>query len=578
MIRAAALIVTAALGLGTACGGDDITVIVVTVRARPSVDSIDTLLITASNEAASIQTRFEVAGRALPLTFSITPEGRAGELVIDARGEDELGILRGIGAARTTIVTGTRVDLELELDPADFVINSSIAGNQRLTFVTERTGRQLAAAPDGSILAAFVNDCATLGRCDVFARRFDADGQPLMNGITMDAGEFIANLSDEVGSVPAVAVGPSGMYVAWETFADVRGVALDATGAHVGFSETVLSDSTEFPGDTSLAALGSGDYLAAWGQGFTGTIRGRLIGADGVPRANPITNDALDFPISTIATADSILPAVAPTGTGQGFVAVWRTSTEVRGRFFDSTGLPLSASEVLLASYDAAANVFGPQVAWSGGSAMVTWGVRDATTPGLERGAYAVQRFDPPNGPASSPVRYVSQSTPDVSSAPDIAALPNGMVGVTWHDCTTDGDGSGCGVFFQLVRPTGLAIGEPIVVNTTTLNDQVGPSIAAVGTASFAIAWTDSSATEPDTSQTAVRGRLIYPELDPIDGRLGAPCGSQQTAACADGLTCMAGSDNAPHCHRSCDPGGPAPQCIDGGACTTMAGDSACLF
>lgn len=579
MSRAAPLLLASLMvSSAAACGGDEVTVVVVTVQARPSVDALDTLHITASNGADSIQTTFSVAGRDLPLTFSITPDGREGVITVDARGEDALGILRGIGQAQTTIASGGRVDLELQLDPADFVVNSSIAGNQRLTFVNEGAGRQLAAGPDGSLLAGFVNDCATLGRCDIFARRFDADGRPLTNGITMDSGEFIANLSDEIGDVTAVAVGAGGMYLAWETFTDVRGVALDTNGAHLGFAETVLSDSDEFPGSTTLAALGSGDYLAVWGQGLTGAIRGRLIGVDGVPRPNPVTNDALDFPISTIASSDARVPAVAATGNGQGFVAVWRNATDVRSRFFDSTGVPLSASEVLLANYGAGATVFGPQVAWSGGAAMVAWGVRDPSTPGLEGGAFALQRFEPPSGAAASPVTYLTQSTPDLSSVPDIAALPGGLVGVTWHNCTSDGDGSGCGVFFQLVRPTGLPIGEPTVVNTTLLNDQVGPSIAAVGDSSFAIVWTDSSQTEPDTSQTAVRGRLIYPEQAPTDGRRGAPCGTQQTAACAADLTCMAGSDNAPHCHRTCDPTAPAPQCPDGGACTTMGGDSACLF
>jgi hypothetical protein len=152
------------------------------------------------------------------------------------------------------------------------------------------------------------------------------------------------------------------------------------------------------------------------------------------------------------------------------------------------------------------------------------------------------------------------------------------MVGVTWHNCNADGDGAGCGIWFQLLRPTGLAVGEPMIVNTTRTSDQVGPSIAAVGDEAFAVVWTDSSQAEPDTSQSAVRGRMIYPELAPTDGRLGAPCGTQQTAACVAGLACMAGSDNVPHCHRECDAAGPAPQCPNGGACTTMGGESACLF
>jgi hypothetical protein len=156
--------------------------------------------------------------------------------------------------------------------------------------------------------------------------------------------------------------------------------------------------------------------------------------------------------------------------------------------------------------------------------------------------------------------------------------LPNGLVGATWHNCDAAGDGAGCGIRFQLLRPTGLPIGPVATANTTTAGDQTDPSIAPLGGDSFALVWTDASGQAPDASGSAVRGRVIYPALDPTDGRLGARCGQNDTAPCADGLACVAGSDGAPYCHESCDPEGPAPQCPLGGICSTSGGSSACLF
>ncbi len=574
-MRLAVALALAAVG----CGGETGTVVVVEVDARPSVAELTALEVTVRNESASATDTFAIDGRELPLSFSITPTGRTGTLDIEIVGRDGDDLLRAQGAVRAEIVPDGRVDVGVMLDPGDFVVNTEIAGSQRLAFFSGRGGRQIAAGADGAFIVTFVNDCAQLGRCDLFARLFDGDGLPRQNQITMDADEFIANLTDEIADVPAAAVGTEGMLLAYETGADIRAVALTPNGDHTAAGEIVVSTSVDqFPGDTSAAGLGIGDYVVVWSDELGSTIRGRLINSAGEPRVNPVTVDNGDFLVSAASGGTALMPAVTGTGTPHGFVSVWKTDTGLRARFFDGAGSPQTPGDAILATYSDGALISGPHVAWRDGAAAVAWWVSDPADVALESGAVLMRVFAPPGGTAATPARVLSAAADDFDVAPDVAVLADGTIGVTWHSCTDGGDGAGCGVKLQTLRSSGLPIGDPIIVNTTTGNDQVDPAITAVGADAFAVTWTDDSAAAPDTSGSAIRARLIYPARDPNDGRRGARCGRSGDASCDDGLACMAGSAGTPYCHEVCDPSGPAPQCPLGGVCTTQGADSTCVF
>ncbi len=563
------------------CKEEDPTVVVVSVNARSSVFGVSRLEVTVYNEEASVSDAFELDELDFPVTFSITPTHREGTLRVEVQGVDQTDVVRASGEASTQIVPLARVDLSLLLEPSDFVVNTSIAGTQMLTFVSERTGRQVAVGPDDSFLVTFVNDCALLGRCDVFARLFDADSSPAPNDITNDSNEFIANLSDEFAAIPSAAFSDSAIFIAWESANDIRGVALTPRAGHASVSETIISTSDEWQSDPAVAALASGDFVVVWSEtdpiGTGNVIRGRFITASGEPRTNPITYDSSDFQISTASGASYALPSVVGTGQSSGFAVVWRDDHNIFGRFFDATGSPQNANDVALTTYDTTADVFGPNVAWSNATAVVVWGVRDYDSSLYAEGAYLLRRFEPETGNPETPVRILSPSTPDRYSPADVAVLQSGTIGATWHHCGASGDGSGCGVFFQLVHPTGLPIGKPRVANSTKLGDQTGPSIAARSDG-FLLAWNDASEQPPDDVEGAIRARLLYPETNPNDGRLGARCGQSADAPCDSGLVCMPGTTGTPLCHEACDRSGPDPQCPLGGICTTLGEATGCLF
>jgi hypothetical protein len=208
----------------------------------------------------------------------------------------------------------------------------------------------------------------------------------------------------------------------------------------------------------------------------------------------------------------------------------------------------------------------------------MTWGVSDFGDPALANGQISARSFLPPLGGAAGAETTVATQTFNDFVTPDIAYRDDGALLVTWHDCGSNGDGNGCGIYGQVLRTSGLPVGEPFIVNTTQLEDQTEPSAAGSGEAFFVI-WADNSEQPPDTSQGSVRGRMIYPYpgLEVPDGARGARCGRAGDAACAEGLACVAGSSGAPHCHDACDPAEPSP-CPSGGVCTTMGADSACIF
>jgi hypothetical protein len=484
-------------------------------------------------------------------------------------------VARGGGTA--TIEPGARVDLSLMLEPDDFVVNASIAGTQALTFLPGRNGRQEATASDGSFTVAFVNDCAMLGRCDVFARRFNPDTTPAQNDVTQDEDEFIVNQVNQFGQVPSVSIGDGGMLFTWSTETEIRSAPMTATAGFKKASDVLISDDTTTSRDAHSAALATGDYVVVWTEDVVGgvEVRGRLLDRDGNPIVNPITGDNGAFVINQVLDLAIELPSVTATGDGRGFVVAWNDNDNILARFFDSDAMPVTPAEVTLTPYGTEVAVYGPQVAWAGDSVAVVWGTFSFDIPKHRNGALFAQRFAQ-NGDPVSTEAALSLATANEFGAPALARRADGAIAAAWHDCEDRGDGDGCGVFVQIMLPSGLRVGDPIVVASTTAGDQTAPAIAALDDA-FVVVWTDQSETAPDTSEGAVRGRVIYPPYEVANGERGAPCGGEGAAACGDGLVCIGDGAGTARCHDACDTAD-AEACAFGGVCTQEGESAGCRF
>ncbi|MCG8422890.1 MAG: hypothetical protein MJE77_33710 [Proteobacteria bacterium] len=586
-----ALLASAAALTAAGCSGDSFTVVLVKTEARSSMRPANLLEVSGSNGEDTFTEQFDIQNREFPLTFTVTPSGRTGDISFEIRAVDSTGdqdLLRGQGSGRATIVENGRVDVEVMLEPVDFVVNSSVDGSQALTFEPESNGKQVAVLPDGSFLIAFLNDCANLGLCDVHARLFAADTQPARNGISGDSSEFTANQllsQNQIGS-PVTAAGQSSVLIAWASNGQIRGTLLDTNGAPIA-TDIAISDSRNTAKSPHAAALASGQFVVVWREDIAidqRTIVARLVESNGTLSPDGVFTTKVDD------SERDESPIVASTRSGRGFVVIWHDASNVFGQFFDSTGTAINTEQNLTKYESDELTVYGPHVAWVGDAAMLIWGVYgDEAT--FEKGRLLMRRFGP-DGNTDGAESVILTATDDSFAKPAMVSRNDGVVAVAWHSCEGRGDDSGCGVFVRFAYPSGLPIGRNLRANTTTSGDQKDASIAtadiamaaaddaiAAKSGGFVVAWNDRSDTEPNESNGAVRARMVYPEIGVANGRIGAPCRLTDDAGCESGLVCTPGSGKIPRCHRECTPG-ESDQCLRGGLCNLVRGSDrgACIF
>ena len=104
----------------------------------------------------------------------------------------------------------------------------------------------------------------------------------------------------------------------------------------------------------------------------------------------------------------------------------------------------------------------------------------------------------------------VNTTTANFQSQPTITALPDGRFVVSWTDnSASGGDMSSFAVRAQLFNADGSKSGAEFLVNTTTANGQLQPTITGLADGRFVISWTDYSAVGGDTSGTAIRAQVF---------------------------------------------------------------------
>ena len=513
-MRRAALVIAAA---GAASCADPVTGALVTVEARPAVGEVELLEVTFSNDNATLSETFTVAGRDFPLTFSLETPGRSGELTMAARGLAEDGALAAVGTASATLATDQLVDATLTLDPADFLVNTSVAGQQRLAWSTAQAGVQIAAAPDGTFTIGFTDDCGTLGRCDVWGRRFDVAAVPVETEIEASDQQFNINRSEVFGNDPALAVNGDGtMLAVWSTFDEILAVAITPGGGAASFVETTVSDGTS-PDDATVAALPDGRFVVVWTETLVASteraVRARFLDATGLPSVNPETGTDAAFTVDSTTGDTPDTPSVTATGDGLRLGFAWRDGSTVRVRFTTSLGRLQPNAQLDVATLDPFDDVWTPRIlSTPDGRYLVAWGYR--TFGGdVDDGAIVVRKIAQPDGSQIGVDSLIARGLADSFSRFGLASDNAGGHVVTWHGCQTDGDGQGCGILARTFRDTGEPVGEPFVVNTTTAGDQTIPSIVWLDGDAFAVTWTDESGADPDPSETGIRARVIYPEF-----------------------------------------------------------------
>jgi hypothetical protein len=504
MLRALWLLPLALAG----CTSDE-RYIVVTVNARSAVHDVGLLRVTLSNAGSMRTEDIPLGSASFPATFSISPEERTGELGILIEAFDEDGLLVGRGTAQGSLDAAAA---QVLVEPTDFVVNTEYAEDQQISNYFSAGGLQLAATANGTWINAYNAACST--PCNVYGRRFDPTGRPVTSALAAGTAGFpiSTKLTGRFYGTPAVAANATNFLAVWThqdsvttTIRSIECRGLDAGGAAASAQVQVALD--DFPDVVSAAALTNGNFAVAW---------------DG--RTPAATSDqirtAVLRPDCTAASPPAVASAVGAILPGRSHVAAnannilyaWVVDSSIRVRAARLDGTYVAAADSELLAKTATEGVEFVRLApfGTGFAAVVRWSLLTGTTGPGRLDLYRVSSTGTLMGP---PIPVSSRSGTDFGSSESfgVAAGRDGSLLVVWHACLDRGDGSGCGVFGRLLRPTGEPAGDEFVVPTTTADDQTRPSAVALPDGSFAVSWTDRSTAAPDTSGASVRARIIYP-------------------------------------------------------------------
>jgi hypothetical protein len=505
----AAAVLLAVAGLG--CDSPGVTL---TIERRSSVRAPRTLELAVRSLEGEVSRGIPLKGRELPLSVELLLDGRSSPISIAATAVDDDGIAVGGGEVSLHVGgKGAGLAAVLMLDPADFVVNSTVEGDQRASQAV--AGAQVAAAPGGEFMVVFESDSAVVGRA------FDRNGQPATNDVTSNAKQF--PISDAFGCClhfnPTVAHSQGGFLVAWENYDNQT-----ASPAWYLWAAAFSSDGKPNNHDLiappegainrwgAMAGLAGGGFVVTWLRSppealatvrdVEGNIFARIIAPDGVAAGGEIA-------VATAPAGTDYANHVAALADG-GFVVVWdRKSvdrpTGIVARLFSSTGAPRTG-EIAISGPADGEQLLPAVVGTPDGGFAVAWMLNSAGQVGV------MARVLDAAGRGGTPT-LVGKITGRQVMFPALSVREKDRaIAVAWAD------GPGVGpdtydIFMQLLDGTGTLTGERMTINTTTEGGQHAISLAPGADDSFIVVWTDDSLTAPDTAGASVRARLVYPPL-----------------------------------------------------------------
>jgi hypothetical protein len=560
------------LSILTACGND--SYLIVTVDARSSVHDATTLEITQTNAGTTRTDTLPLGSHAFPVTFSVSAPGRSGQLDLAITAKSDDGTVVGLGSGSTPL---DATAASVQLDPADFVVNTDYADDQFLTTDFETVGFQISATTDNNWTVAFGSACTDT--CSMFARRFDADGVPAHTVAAAGTNAFTLTTTPTLATAfPAIAGAATSTIAVWDytdTLGGGTGIAcrgLDATGTPTAGQLDLATDDAD---TVNVVPLVNGNFAVTW-QIYIPNDEIHTIIAK--PDCSKLTTTATPTTVSQTVGASEGPHRSAVAGNGNTVLYAWIQDGAVHVRT-GSTAAAFTAAESTLVPAKAGSIIEAARVVALGQGFGVF--VRFASMTPSSPGSIVMYRttIDGQVVTNSTPTVITDQSGTDFTTGHQgfgVAARADGAMLVVWHQCD-DGSAEVCDghldVFGRVVRPSGVPVGDPFLIPTATLGNQVDPSVVALDGA-FAVAWNDASKTPPDENGTAVRARLVYPPYDDAAAILGAPCGGD-LPACGTGLACATGTDNVARCYQTCTP----PTCAGGGTCSPAdATTYACTF
>ena len=195
-----------------------------------------------------------------------------------------------------------------------------------------------------------------------------------------------------------------------------------------------------------------------------------------------------EFRINQFSSYNQRNPAVATLANGN-FVAVWiseqqrfQNSVDAYARIFDSGGKPLGDEFCINAQFNLCAN---PSIAASAnGSFTVVWGEKNLT--GLTDSWDVWGRAFDSTGASLGDASRINTYTYGEQFAPKISSDGSKYL-VVWTSLGQDGSREG--IYAQFINADNSKVGSEFRVNTTTVSQQLQPSVASTSDGRFIAVW-----------------------------------------------------------------------------------------
>jgi hypothetical protein len=208
---------------------------------------------------------------------------------------------------------------------------------------------------------------------------------------------------------------------------------------------------------------------------------------DSVASQPPFDSDS-EFQVNTYTTGPQSLPSVAENASGS-FVVAWESDGQdgsglgVFAQRYDAAGVA-QGGEFQVNTATTLSNQDIPSVGMdAAGNFLVAW--RSEIGDGSGSGIFA-RRYDSAGSPVGGEFQ-VNTYTPGAQVSPSVGMNALGYFVIAW---SSDGsDGSGYGIAARRFDSAGNALGAEFQVNQYATGDQLAPSVAMGGDANFAVAW-----------------------------------------------------------------------------------------
>ena len=262
--------------------------------------------------------------------------------------------------------------------------------------------------------------------------------------------------------------------------------------ANGGFVVTWADRDLDLPADTSGTAI----------KGLFFSELGAPVGTEFV--INTSTQSDQLYPASAALTNGNFVVTWHDNASVLGNGGPDNSGSSVKAQIFDAEGGRLGGELQVNTTYFQY-QMFPTVAATANGGFAIAW--RDASNQGGDSSDTSIKArtFDAAGNGLSAEF-LVNSFTFNSQEQPSIAVLANGNLAITWVDVEgSGGDGSGTGIKGKVIAPTGATVASEFLVNTATAFGQVHPHVVTLGTGGFVVIWMDGSG---DTDDTSIKGQL----------------------------------------------------------------------